>query len=82
MVRAKAPSVIFQSRLQQNAKLVFSGQEPWSIERGSGRVASGIWPKQAVRVDVAVERLARNSQLGAQLADLGAGLAHRGLRQV
>ena len=30
---------------------------------------------------MAVKRLTRNSQFGAQLTDLGAGLAHRGLRQ-
>lgn len=37
--------------------------------------------EKTVCIDLAVKRLGCDAQLGAQLADLGAGLAHGGLRQ-
>jgi hypothetical protein len=44
--------------------------------------SQGAHPSEdALRIDVPVERLPRDAQLPAQLADLGARLAHRRLRQ-
>src|SRR5215213_7902487 len=40
-----------------------------------------IRPEKTVRVDMAVKRLACDAELSAQFADLGAGLAHRSLRE-
>src|SRR3954447_18398837 len=64
------------SRMSKLTSAARNGSRPYS---NSAEQLFAIRPEKTVRIDMTVKRLACDPEFGAQLADLGAGLAHRGL---
>ena len=74
-------SILLGGPVQDEIRLTATPVRRTGAGSASDRAAFAIWPELAFRRDVPIERLPGDAQLRAQLAHLGAGLAHGGLCQ-